>query len=126
LWDHWLYWKHWDAGLAIHHTRPPLRRMFGSAGVLTRLTGCSETRPGRVLGYHQLSQGSSTHSLARARVAVRQGGYDLEGLGDGVVESFRALIGDASADSFDAKTLIEEPHDKLREAIRLAKATHSL
>ena len=43
---------------------PLLREMFGSAGVLTRSAGCSETRNDRVEGYHQLSQRSSTHALA--------------------------------------------------------------
>ena len=33
----------------------------GSAGVLPRPAGCSETRIGRGLGFHQLSQGGSTH-----------------------------------------------------------------
>jgi hypothetical protein len=77
-WDYWLHWKPWDAGLAIHRTRPSLRRVLGfsgttgctgspgtrdsqytvldppsvgcsgSAGELTRAAGCSETRHGRV------------------------------------------------------------------------------
>jgi hypothetical protein len=41
------------------------RGCSGSAGVLTRPAGCSETRHGRVLGHRQLSQGS-THSLTLA------------------------------------------------------------
>ena len=48
----------------------PLRRMFGSLGVLTRPAGCSEIRHGRALGkiYHQLrlltlSHGAGTHSF---------------------------------------------------------------
>ena len=55
-----------------------------------------------------------------------QGGYDLEGLSGGVVESFRALIGDPSADPFDTSTLLAEPTDKIQSAIQLVKATHSL
>jgi hypothetical protein len=30
----WDYWRHWDAGLVVHLTRPLLREIFGSAGVL--------------------------------------------------------------------------------------------
>jgi hypothetical protein len=48
---------------ALHKTRASLPRMFGTAGMLTRPAGCSETRQHGGLGYHQLSQGSSTHSL---------------------------------------------------------------
>ena len=42
--------------------------MFGSAGVLTRPAGCS--RHGGVLGHHQLSEGSSTHSRMRIAQAM--------------------------------------------------------
>ena len=45
---------------------PPIRWMFGSAGVLTRPAECSETRRGLVFwGHHQLLQGSSTHPPLR-------------------------------------------------------------
>jgi hypothetical protein len=55
-----------------------------------------------------------------------QGGYDLEGLSGGVVDSFRALLNDPSGDTFDARLLIEEPNAKIREAISLTKGIHGL
>eukprot|EP00959_Pyramimonas_sp_CCMP1952_P414094 8675851-Pyramimonas_sp.AAC.1 len=59
-------------------------------------------------------------------VLFMQGGYDLQGLSDGVVESFRSLMQDPSGDIFDASVLIEEPDKKIREAISLAKSIHGL
>jgi hypothetical protein len=50
-------------GCGTHNTSLDLREMFGSAGVLSRPAGCSETPHDRVLGHHQLSQPSSTPSL---------------------------------------------------------------
>ena len=45
-----------------NQTQPSPRELHGPAGVLTRSAGCSETWHGRVLGHHQLSRRSSTHS----------------------------------------------------------------
>eukprot|EP00240_Pyramimonas_obovata_P011846 CAMPEP_0118934698 /NCGR_PEP_ID=MMETSP1169-20130426/13969_1 /TAXON_ID=36882 /ORGANISM="Pyramimonas obovata, Strain CCMP722" /LENGTH=136 /DNA_ID=CAMNT_0006877627 /DNA_START=11 /DNA_END=421 /DNA_ORIENTATION=- len=59
-------------------------------------------------------------------VFLLEGGYDLEGLSDGVVESFRSLIQDPSGDTFDASVLLEEPDKKILEAISLAKGIHGL
>jgi hypothetical protein len=63
LWDCWLFGRHWDTSFVKHLTRPPLRRMLGSAGVLTRPAGCAEAR---ALGHHQLPTASPlTHSLSQ-------------------------------------------------------------
>jgi len=79
--------------------------------------------------FHLLTSALSTlaKELCSGRlVLLLEGGYDLNGLSESVVESFRALLGDASADKFDASTLLEEPHDKIQEAILHTKAIHSL
>ena len=58
---------------------PLLRGMFGSAVVLTRPAGCSETRHGCVLGHHQLHSYTLTMRLRWACGAsqVSQSGLDL-------------------------------------------------
>jgi hypothetical protein len=67
-WDYWLHWKPWDAGLAIHRTRPSLRRVLGVSGrANARCWVLRDTARACVLGHPQLSQGSSTpltHALA--------------------------------------------------------------
>lgn len=55
-----------------------------------------------------------------------EGGYDLKGLGESVSETFRALLGLASVDNFNADLLPEEPRDKVRKIVAEAKRIHSL
>lgn len=55
-----------------------------------------------------------------------EGGYDLKGLGESVAETFRAVLGRASADKFNADLLRDEPRDKARTLIAEAKRVHSL
>jgi acetoin utilization deacetylase AcuC-like enzyme len=59
-------------------------------------------------------------------VFLLEGGYDLKGLGESVAETFRAMLGQPTADKFNADLLREEPLDKVRALIKEAKLVHSL
>jgi hypothetical protein len=102
------------SGLAIHQTRPFLRGVFGSAGVLTRPAWCSETRHGRVLGHHQLSQVSSTHSLGSRAGALHSFMWAF-----GILRSrtFAPLDGDAIAlvPGMDLANHSSRPRDALAQ-----------
>ena len=55
-----------------------------------------------------------------------EGGYDLQGLGESVSETFRALLGLESTDGFNADLLRDEPTDKVKRLIAEARSVHSL
>lgn len=60
-------------------------------------------------------------------VFLLEGGYDLVGLSEGVTDSFRALLGDASGEaSGGVPGLGDEPVEKVRRVLAEAKATHGL
>ena len=60
-------------------------------------------------------------------VFLLEGGYDLVGLSEGVTDSFRALLGDASGEaSGGVPGLGDEPVEKVRRVLAEAKATHEL
>ena len=58
------------------------------------------------------------------------GGYDLQGLSEGVTDSFRALLGEGSGEPGGAAQAVpglgEEPVDKVRRVLTEAKALHQL
>jgi acetoin utilization deacetylase AcuC-like enzyme len=80
--------------------------------------------------YHRLSarlRELSTELCGGRVVFLLEGGYDLVGLGEGVADSFRALLGDASGeDPGGIPGLTEEPTDKVRAVLTEAKAMHQL
>ena len=59
-------------------------------------------------------------------VFLLEGGYDLKGLGESVAETFRALLGQPSADKFNPELLRDEPSDKVRALIAEARLVHAL
>jgi len=59
-------------------------------------------------------------------VFLLEGGYDLKGLGESVSETFRALLGLDSVDTFNADLLPDEPREEVRRVIAEAKRIHSL
>ena len=60
-------------------------------------------------------------------VFLLEGGYDLTGLGEGVADSFRALLGDGSGEDPGAIAgLTDEPTEKVRRVLAEAKAMHQL
>ena len=60
-------------------------------------------------------------------VFLLEGGYDLTGLSEGVTDSFRALLGDASGESADAiDGLVDADDAKVRKVLTEAVATHQL
>lgn len=74
----------------------------------------------RTSTYHRLAQqlAGAAQQLCGGRVVfLLEGGYDLKALGASVADSFRGLLGEPSADSFNPDLLREEPAHK---ACRLA------
>ena len=59
-------------------------------------------------------------------LSIYEGGYDLEGLGTSVADSFRALLGEPSFDKFDPVFLRDEPEEKVRRLILDTKNMHNL
>jgi acetoin utilization deacetylase AcuC-like enzyme len=60
-------------------------------------------------------------------VFLLEGGYDLVGLSEGVTDSFRALLGDASGEKSDAiDGLVDADDAKVRKVLREATTTHQL
>ncbi|KAK3258643.1 hypothetical protein CYMTET_32321 [Cymbomonas tetramitiformis] len=59
-------------------------------------------------------------------VFILEGGYDLEALSEAVTDSFAALVGETSIDTFHAELLREEPREKVNSAISLARSVHGL
>ena len=59
-------------------------------------------------------------------VFLLEGGYDLIGLSEGVADSFRALLGEASTDTGTIPGLRDEPDDKVRKVLNEVKALHQL
>ena len=59
-------------------------------------------------------------------VFLLEGGYDLVGLSEGVADSFRALLGDASTDVGEIPGLRDEPDDKVRNVLTEVKAMHQV
>lgn len=55
-----------------------------------------------------------------------EGGYDLKALGDAVADSFLALVGDSSADTFSPDLLREEPTEKVKSVLMEARRIHAL
>ena len=79
--------------------------------------------------YHRLSKRLKelADTLCGGRcVFLLEGGYDLQGLSEGVTDSFRALLGEASGEKGDIPGLGEEPEDKVRKVLADAKALHQL
>ena len=80
--------------------------------------------------YHRLS--ARLKELADALcggkcVFLLEGGYDLTGLSEGVTDSFRALLGDASGETTDAiDGLVDADDAKVRKVLKEAVATHQL
>ena len=54
-----------------------------------------------------------------------EGGYDLTGLPEGVMESFSALVGEKSLEQKDPG-LFEEPFEKAKKVIQEVKSVHQL
>ena len=60
-------------------------------------------------------------------VFLLEGGYDLTGLSEGVTDSFRALLGDASGEATDKiDGLVDADDAKVRKVLEEAIATHQL
>lgn len=59
-------------------------------------------------------------------VLLLEGGYDLKGLGDSVVNSFLGLLGEGPRDAFNPDLLRDEPLDKVRAVISEAQRLHRL
>ena len=60
-------------------------------------------------------------------VFLLEGGYDLTGLSEGVTDSFRALLGDASGEATDKiDGLVDADDAKVRKVLKEAIATHQL
>lgn len=60
-------------------------------------------------------------------VFLLEGGYDLVGLGEGVSDSFRALLGDKSGETCGKiDGLVDADFEKVRKVLAQAKATHQL
>lgn len=55
-----------------------------------------------------------------------EGGYNLDALGDSLVDSFLGALGETSRDSFDASQLREEPMGKVRAVLREVKSLHGM
>lgn len=55
-----------------------------------------------------------------------EGGYDLKGLSESVVDCFQAALGKESLDRFNPDLLRDEPSDKVREAILECRSIHGL
>ena len=69
----------------------------------------------------------STELCGGRVVFLLEGGYYLVGFGEGVADSFLALLGDASGeDPGGIPGLTEEPTDKVRAVLTEAKAMHQL
>lgn len=66
------------------------------------------------------------HVAGGKAVFLLEGGYDLDALGESVAETFRALLGQPSMDSFDARLLQQEPTDRVNTVLREARRLHSL
>ena len=69
----------------------------------------------RTSTYHRLARqlAEAAQQLCGGRVVfLLEGGYDLKALGASVADSFRGLLGEPSADSFDPDLLRDEPVHK--------------
>ena len=83
--------------------------------------------------YHRLStriKALANELCGGKCVFLLEGGYDLVGLSEGVVDSFRGLLGDASGEPGGRAEAVpglgDEPEDKVRAVLREAKALHQL
>ena len=80
--------------------------------------------------YHRLSARlkALADELCGGRcVFLLEGGYDLTGLSEGVTDSFRALLGEASGEATgQIPGLTEAPEEKVRKVLAEAKAVHQL
>lgn len=55
-----------------------------------------------------------------------QGGYDLEGLGEGVADSFGGVLDLPSLDTFNPALLRDEPMHKVTAALDAVVSAHGL
>lgn len=94
------------------HWRDPLAGLTFRTGTYHRL--CSKLK-------------EMANELCGGRIVfLLEGGYDLVGLSEGVSDSFRALLGDASTDVGDIPGLRDEPEDKVRKVLEEVKALHQI
>ena len=94
------------------HWRDPLAGLTFRTGTYHRL--CSKLK-------------EMANELCGGRIVfLLEGGYDLIGLSEGVSDSFRALLGDASTDVGDIPGLRDEPEDKVRKVLEEVKALHQI
>ena len=55
-----------------------------------------------------------------------EGGYNLEALGESVVENFRGVLGLPSEDAFDSSRLYDAPTSKIQRVLDEARRIHQL
>jgi acetoin utilization deacetylase AcuC-like enzyme len=59
-------------------------------------------------------------------VVVLEGGYDLQGLSESVVETFLGALGRPSSHALEVDGLVQEPLEAVADVLREVKRLHDL